>query len=219
VQLEEFYFGLDDRAGALESDTDNRKHHYYIDLVLSGEYLFPNHLELFVSGDHGRCSGYSDDCEPTFSGDGRYLLDWGVREYYDCLRLFSREYARVSRLTRYEEKFRHLTKELEWYLLNPTEEMAVLFGSLPFSEDQNDALLAEVAPALSVGDARAAARGELKLRWEAASYLRSSACARHILRERGGGPFSRLQRVRRILRLGRVRQKLVRLWAWLAKRS
>ncbi len=195
AHLEEYYFAIDDSGAGFESDFDNKKHLYFIDMYLSGFYFFSLYMEMFVQGDHGRCIGYDDNGEAILSGDGQYLRNWGVHEYYECLQTFVGEYATVSRNIPYQEEFRHMARDLTKYLLRPTEQMAALFGSLLFSEDQNDALIGEYAPALSRAEARAAAFGILKLRWKEASLVRSSPHVRKLFRR-----YEFLQDVRKLFR-------------------
>lgn len=184
IHIDEYYFALKDHDAGFESDYDNRKHYYFIDMHLSGFYLFTLYLELLVQGDHGRCVGYDADGEPLFFGDGQYLRDWGVHEYYECLKTYVTEYARVAHDVSYLERFKHLSKDLAEYYFHPTEQMAELFGALPFSEDQNDALIDEYAPALSRADAVAAMQGTLRLRWKEGSLLRSSPYVRGLFRQK-----------------------------------
>jgi FMN phosphatase YigB (HAD superfamily) len=180
IRLDEYYFALDDCHAGFESDFDNNKHYYFVDMFLTNFYLFSLYLELFVQGDHGRCVGYGVDGEPILCGNGQYLRDWGVHEYYECLQTFAEEHATITQTIPYEERFHHLIKDLASFFSRPTEQMADLFGSLPFSEDQNDAMIDEFAPPLNRTEAFSAMKGMLNLRWKEASVLRSSPDVRRL---------------------------------------
>lgn len=183
IHLDEYYFALDDSFAGCESDFDNIKHHYYIDMHLSGLHLFAFFMELFVQGDHGRCTGYNSDGKPVHCGDGQYLKNWGVHEYYDCLKIFVQDFVAAAQGVLYQERFQYLTNDISGFFSCPSKQMAELFGSLPFSEDQNDALMDEFAPALSPSDAKAAILGVLRLRWKEASLLRSSPQVKRLFKQ------------------------------------
>lgn len=182
IHIDEFYFALDDSFAPCESDFNNVKHYYYTDIHLAGINDLANFMELFVQGDHGRCMGYNSDGEPVHDGKGQYLIDWGVREYYDCLKVFIQNYVKASQGVCYLEKFEHLIKDMKDAMYLPTKQMAELFGSLPFSGDQNDALMSEFAPALNPSELRRSLLGAVHLRWIEGSLLRSSPLVRKMYR-------------------------------------
>ena len=186
--LTEYYFG----CTGYSSDTEPRNRKVPFFLHPSGRPGLGPMMELLLLADHGMTLGFRKSeagtiC-PVTKMEGAHLESWGLEDYFEGIRSFARLVA--SGLREWDELFDAHYEALVPFLLervaSPDVLTAETLGALPYSGNQEESNLREMAPPFSPVQALRyilsgkVSRGEMT-QWPAATRLRSRGAARIIL--------------------------------------
>ncbi len=202
LELVGYYFGV--LHGTPYSKHTNRKIPYLLQPKL-GWAAFGSApvtcMELLAQGTHGTTVGYDQDDEGNWVallGPDPGTKAWGVERFHDEMECWCRLYVEYSKpFPQLCESFKELSANTLTLLNDPNRELAEVLGSIPFSGDQNDEALGEVAPPFSLSDALRFIASPQEVRktmtgWTEASMERSSGLSHLLLREYWWHTLSRM---------------------------
>lgn len=186
--LTEYYFGCTAYSG--DTGPRNRKVPFFVHP--SGRPGLGPMMELLLLADHGMTLGFAADeagsFKPVTKSEGAHLESWGLEDYFEGARTFSRHVARG--LTEwgalFETHYEAVVPFIMERIASPDALTADALGALPYSGNQEESNLREMAPPFSSSQALRyvlsgkEARGAMT-QWYAASRRRSGALARAIL--------------------------------------
>ncbi|MDR1964157.1 MAG: hypothetical protein LBQ50_10295 [Planctomycetaceae bacterium] len=121
---------------------------------LKMSYFVPvNALEIITSADHGTTSGYERDENGNVRAvlqNGEHLIRWGIKDFQQGIEGFVKEYLDLTQPFQIPaETPKQIIDPIFKILLYPNKNIADTLGSIPFSGDQNDSFIMEVAPKIS----------------------------------------------------------------------
>lgn len=186
--LTEYYFGCTAYSG--DTGPRNRKVPFFVHP--SGRPGLGPMMELLLLAEHGMTLGFAADdagrLRPVTKSEGAHLESWGLEDYFEGVRTFSRHVARgLSEWgALFEVHYEALVPFLMEQIASPDALTAGALGALPYSGNQEESNLREMAPPFSSTQALRyvlsgkEARGAMT-QWYAASRRRSGALARAIL--------------------------------------
>lgn len=187
-RLTEYYFG----TSAYSQDTSplNRKIPFF--LFPSGKPGYGPLVELLLLADHGMTLSYECDGQSHYRAvtkeAGAHLADWGLSDYFDGIRDFSRLFAQS--LSDYGTLFELHYDGAVPFLLDrfgsAEQSAAETLGDLPYCGNQEESYLRGMAPPFSAMDALKficlPTQGRRDMtQWLEATYARSGWSARLIL--------------------------------------
>ncbi|WET06398.1 hypothetical protein P0136_13635 [Lentisphaerota bacterium ZTH] len=154
----------------------------------------PIYVELLTQANHPTTKGYHWQAEenrwkPVFGSNHSEIMEWGVEEFHDSILKFTEAYLRLSDINRENsnDNMVFIGQQLLNLFIHPPAMLAECLGSIPYSADQNDYELRQVAPPLTTKDSIRYILSNDKTRrflteWKEGSIRRSQPVARLLLR-------------------------------------
>ena len=186
--LTEYYLGCTAYSG--DTGPQNRKVPFF--LHPSRRPGLGPMVELLLLADHGMTLGFEADArgrlQPLTKPEGAHPATWGLKDYFEGVCAFSRHFARGLREwgDLFETHYEALVPFLMERVASPDSLTAETLGALPYSGNQEESNLREMAPPFSAVQALRyvlsgkETRGAMT-QWPAATRVRSAAVARAIL--------------------------------------
>ncbi len=186
--MTEYYFGTS--CYSQNTSPLNRKIPFF--LFPSGKPGYGPLVELLLLADHGMTLRYECDAGDRYRAvtkeEGAHLFDWGLSDYFDGIRDFSRMFAQS--LNDYGTLFELHYDATVPFLLDrfgsAEQSAAETLGDLPYCGNQEESNLRRMAPPFSGMDALkyiflpTQSRRDMT-QWPEATDARSCWCARLIL--------------------------------------
>ena len=154
------------------------------------EMLAP--LEVITAANHGTTSGYFEDMKGRIvpkTASGAYLNQWEITELQDAALWFCQDFLKTAKsIGNFGISPLSVVRILLETLARPSKWVANALGTAPFSTEQNDMFIREVAPPFSMLQAiqyhffRSGKKKTDYTHWEEATLARSTKTVQRVFR-------------------------------------